>query len=109
MWKLWVHSLTQATKEETHIWSGVAGRGSFNKCLLSICYVPGDFPKSQIYISEQGRPNGTSLVIQRLRVSASGAGDAASIPGWGTRIPHALRWQKKKKKPSALRARAQAG
>ena len=42
---------------------------------------------------------GTSLVVQWLRLRASTAGDAGSIPGWGTKILHAA-WcsQKKKKK-----------
>ena len=41
----------------------------------------------------------TSLGVQRLRLCASNAGDAGSIPGQGTKIPHAV-WcgQKKKKK-----------
>ena len=32
---------------------------------------------------------GTSLVVQRLRLHASNAGGVGSIPGWGTKIPHA--------------------
>ena len=32
---------------------------------------------------------GTSLVVQWLRLYASNAGGASSIPGWGTKIPHA--------------------
>ena len=32
---------------------------------------------------------GTSLVVQWLRLYASNAGGAGSIPGWGTKIPHA--------------------
>ena len=32
---------------------------------------------------------GTSLVVQWLRLCTSNAGDAALIPGWGTKIPHA--------------------
>ena len=33
--------------------------------------------------------SGTSLVVQWLRLSVSTAGGAASIPGLGTKIPHA--------------------
>ena len=33
---------------------------------------------------------GTSLVVQWLRLHASSAGGAGSIPGWGTKIPHAV-------------------
>ena len=32
---------------------------------------------------------GTSLVVQWLRLHAHKAGGAGSIPGWGTKIPHA--------------------
>ena len=34
---------------------------------------------------------GTSLVVQWLRLRASNAGGAGSIPGWGTTVPHAVR------------------
>ena len=40
---------------------------------------------------------GTSLVVQRLRLRASSAGDAGSIPGRGTKIPHAARHGQNKK------------
>ena len=49
--------------------------------------------------SNQERPLGTSLVVRCLRLRASNAGGEGSIPGRGTKIPHALwRSQKKKKK-----------
>ena len=31
----------------------------------------------------------TSLVVQWLRLRGSNAGGVGSIPGWGTKIPHA--------------------
>ena len=34
---------------------------------------------------------GTSLAAQWLGLRASTAGGAGSIPGWGTKIPHAIR------------------
>ena len=41
---------------------------------------------------------GTSLVAQWLRLHVSTAGGLDSIPGQGTKIPHALQvWPKKKK------------
>ena len=45
---------------------------------------------------------GTSLVVQWLRLHASTAGGAGSIPGWGTKIPHALWYGKKKKKVTVI-------
>ena len=43
---------------------------------------------------------GTSLVVQWLRFCASNARSAGSIPGWGTKIPHAVQHGQKKKKKS---------
>ena len=39
--------------------------------------------------------HGTSLVVQWLRLRASNAEGMGSIPGRGTRIPHALRHHQK--------------
>ena len=36
------------------------------------------------------KPSGTSLVVQWLRLHASNAGGTGSIPGQGTKIPHAV-------------------
>ena len=33
---------------------------------------------------------GTSLTAEWLRLHISNAGDMSSIPGWGTKIPHAM-------------------
>ena len=41
---------------------------------------------------------GTSLVVQWLRLHASNAGGAGSLPGWGTKIPHAPQHGSAKKK-----------
>ena len=41
--------------------------------------------------------NGTSLVVQWLRLCASNAGGMGSIPGWGSSACHVV-WPKKKKK-----------
>ena len=41
---------------------------------------------------------GTFLVVQWLRLHASTAGGMGSIPGWGTKMLHALQCGKKKKK-----------
>ena len=47
---------------------------------------------------------GTSLAVQWLRLGASNAGGMGSIPGWGTKIPHAVSWPKKKKKGQMVNA-----
>ena len=47
---------------------------------------------------------GTSLAVQWLALCASNAGGVGSIPGWGTRIPHAARGSKKNKKIKKLQA-----
>ena len=43
---------------------------------------------------------GTSLAIQWLRLRASTEGGTGLIPGWGTKIPHAMRavWPKQTNK-----------
>ena len=48
--------------------------------------------------SFKNSPWGTSLVVQWLRLCASVAGNMDSIPGWGTKIPHATCLGRKKKK-----------
>ena len=40
----------------------------------------------------------TSLVVQWLRRQASNEGDMGSIPGQGTKIPHAMQCSQKEKK-----------
>ena len=41
---------------------------------------------------------GTSLAVQRLRLTASNAGGIGSVPGWETKIPYTLwRGQEEKK------------
>ena len=44
------------------------------------------------------RGTGTSLVVQWLRLYASTAGDTGLIPGWETKILHAILCHRKKKK-----------
>ena len=46
---------------------------------------------------------GTSLAVQWLRLCTSTAGGTGSIPGQGTKIPHAPRPKKKKKKPLKIK------
>ena len=46
---------------------------------------------------------GTSLAVQWLRLCASNAGGVGSIPGAGTKIPHALRPKKEKRKKPELK------
>ena len=54
-------------------------------------------------IKKQKRERETSfLVVQWLRLLASTARDLGSIPGWGTKIPHAVGGTDKKKKKERL-------
>ena len=39
---------------------------------------------------------GTSLVVQWLSLCTPTAGGAGSIPGWGTKVPHAAQRSKRK-------------
>ena len=48
-------------------------------------------------VSKKSLP-GTSLVVQWLRLHASNARSTGSIPGQGTKIPHATRCGQKTKK-----------
>ena len=45
---------------------------------------------------------GTSLAVQWLRLCTSTAGGTGSIPGQGTKIPHAMQCNQKKKKKVAM-------
>ena len=47
---------------------------------------------------KNNKRGGTSLVVQWLRLHASMAGGVGSIPGQGTKIPHAARPKNKNKK-----------
>ena len=49
--------------------------------------------------------SGTSLAVQWLRLCISNEGDMGSVPGWGTKIPQAVRHGKKKKKKELLPSR----
>ena len=42
-------------------------------------------------IKKKKDPSGTSLAVQWLRLRAANAGGMDSIPGRGTKIPHAAR------------------
>ena len=46
---------------------------------------------------DEDNNNWTSLAVQWLRLRASTAGGVGSIPGWGTRIPHASQCSQKTK------------
>ena len=48
---------------------------------------------------------GTSLVVQWLRLHASTAGGTGSIPGGGTKIPHATQPKKEKEEEEKERRR----
>ena len=54
-----------------------------------------------IFASANNYPWGTSLVVQWLRLCASNAGSACSIPGPGAGIPHAAQRKNNNKKLSS--------
>ena len=54
--------------------------------------------KGRQHCSLKDVQNGTSLAVQWLRLCASNAGDMGSIPGWGTKIPHAAQGSQSEKK-----------
>ena len=45
---------------------------------------------------------GTSLAVQWLRLCTSTAGGTGSIPGQGTKIPHAMQCNQKKEKVAMI-------
>ena len=45
---------------------------------------------NSFHFFQQFKNGGTSLAVQWLRLCASTAGGVGSIPGWGTKIPHAV-------------------
>ena len=48
---------------------------------------------------------GTFLLVQWLRLCSSNVGGSGSIPGWATKIPHAVQCNQKKKKKEAAAAK----
>ena len=53
--------------------------------------------------SIEGGHIGPSLADQRLRLGASAAGGVGLIPGWGTKIPHAMLYDQKQGHMNAQR------
>ena len=77
-------------KENTYDYTGQAGikLNFINKLLFAIN--KGDYNMMiSSNINSNSKQRGTSLVIQWLKLYASNARDAGSIPGWGTKSPHA--------------------
>ena len=53
-------------------------------------------------VTLRGTNQGNSLAVQWLGLQASTAGNTGSVPGWGTKIPHAM-WQPKTEKEKKKR------
>ena len=53
--------------------------------------------KTTAQLSKSGDFMGTSLVVQQLKLHDFNASDMGLIPGWGTKISHAVRHGPKKK------------
>ena len=56
------------------------------------------YTTASLFLNLKTASSGTSLVVQWLRTHTSTAGGMSAIPGWGTKIPHALWCSQKKKK-----------
>ena len=77
----------------------------FNCCFLTCIQVSQEAGKLvwYSYLFKNSTVCGTSLAVKWLRLCASNARDAGSIPGQGTKILHATQpGQKKKKKNSTV-------
>ena len=55
----------------------------FTPCPFLVTFFP------PAHITFKNRRGGTSLMVQWLQLRAPNAGGMGSIPGWGTKIPHA--------------------
>ena len=62
------------------------------------CLCPSNILGWELTESNLLKSNRTSLAVQWLRLHASTAGGMGSIPGWGTKIPHATWYGAKKKR-----------
>ena len=82
--RLWALSHTHMVVGKIHFLAGVELRG-----LQGPQEIISDFPCVLPLDSLLRAHLGTSLVVQWLRLCASNARVTGSIPGWGTRIPHA--------------------
>ena len=60
------------------------------KILLNGCFFVAKEKRCSSTNSDLDASIGTSLAVQWLRLCTSTAGGSGSIPGWGTRIPHAV-------------------
>ena len=76
-------------------WSGkVAGRQAPGRIALAVGQP--SFPPPRARSQGFKNENGTSLAVQWLRFCASTTGDGGSVPGQGTKIPHATQGGQKK-------------
>ena len=71
-------------------------RGNFHFFFTPCLFLVTLFPPAHIIF--KNRRGGTSLMVQWLQLHAPNAGGMGSIPGWGTKIPHATQHGQKKKR-----------
>ena len=67
-------------------------RGNYGEAICNKA-ISEDFQELKINMKLQIKniaQEGTSLAVQWLRLCGSNAGAMGSIPGWGTKIPHAV-------------------
>ena len=84
------------TKRQATNWKKIFAKNTSDKGLLSKIYkelLKFNYRKQKAQFKNE--PRGTSQAVQWLRLCASNAGGEDSIPGQGTKIPHAM-WCSKK-------------
>ena len=79
----WVKRKHSADVNTTHL------RGYLISPSLSLLIYKMGFSLSTCEVVLRIKQEGTSLVVQWLRLHAPSAGSLGSIPGWGTKISHA--------------------
>ena len=80
-----IHSLRLLTREGAAL-KAQEGSGGVGSKAPGFALPLRPWPSPSKFSETRG---GTSVVVQRLRLCASNAGDTGSTPGRGTKIPHA--------------------
>ena len=95
---------TVSSIQNSHFLSLMSSHSSFRTqfCIPSRSLPLLVLPQHSVYTTVKNSPPGTPLVVQWLRLCVPNAGSISSIPGEGTKIPHASQCSLKKKTPHLL-------